>query len=184
MDVASWPEAADRFFTTDCRFWGEADIRGFWRAVHMLRSRFKSKAVAAARCSSNNRLKDKSSLHAGLEPPTTRLRAPYLSRKNHCLLHFCVRSVKNVHDSGLPLVGCCPSRHFVRRSDMSGFGEQADVLALARKDVNDPNVWSGRALQENFAELAVSGLASMYPASDWSVSCSGPPWISARVRSH
>ena len=27
------------------------------------------------------------------------------------------------------------------------------------------------------------GLASMYPASDWSM-CSGPPWISARVRSH
>ena len=29
----------------------------------------------------------------------------------------------------------------------------------------DPNVWSGRALQENFVELAESGLASMYPAS-------------------
>jgi hypothetical protein len=28
------------------------------------------------------------------------------------------------------------------------------------------------------------GLASMYPASDWSALCSGPPWISARVRSH
>ena len=33
-----------------------------------------------------------------------------------------------------------------------------------------------------FAELAVSGHASMYPASDWSI-CSGPSWISARVRS-
>jgi hypothetical protein len=33
--------------------------------------------------------------------------------------------------------------------------------------LNDPNVWSGRALQENFDELAVSGLASMYPAFDW-----------------
>jgi hypothetical protein len=33
-----------------------------------------------------------------------------------------------------------------------------------------------------FAELAVSGLASMYPAFDWSF-CSGPSWISARVRS-
>jgi hypothetical protein len=32
----------------------------------------------------------------------------------------------------------------------------------------DPDVWSGRALQVDFAELAVSGLASMYPASDWS----------------
>ena len=45
------------------------------------------------------------------------------------------------------------------------------------------HVWSGRALQENFVELAVSGLASMYPASDWSA-CSWPSWISARVRSH
>jgi DNA-binding NarL/FixJ family response regulator len=32
----------------------------------------------------------------------------------------------------------------------------------------DPDVWSGRALQVDFAELAVSGLASMYPVSDWS----------------
>src|ERR1700750_940932 len=38
-----------------------------------------------------------------------------------------------------------------------------------------PRVASG------FAELAVSGLASMYPAFDWSI-CSGPSWISARVR--
>src|SRR5713226_162811 len=44
------------------------------------------------------------------------------------------------------------------------------------------NVWSGRASQEVFVEVAVSGLASMYPASDWSALCSGPPWISARVR--
>jgi hypothetical protein len=36
----------------------------------------------------------------------------------------------------------------------------------------------------DFAELAVSGLASMYPASDWSVLGSGPSWISARLRSH
>jgi hypothetical protein len=28
----------------------------------------------------------------------------------------------------------------------------------------DPLVWSGRALQEDFVEWAVSGLASMYPA--------------------
>jgi hypothetical protein len=33
-----------------------------------------------------------------------------------------------------------------------------------RVAVDDQNVWSGRALQENFVELAVSGLASMYPA--------------------
>ena len=40
---------------------------------------------------------------------------------------------------------------------------------LADRDTNDPDVWSGRALQENFADLAVSGLASMYPTFDWSV---------------
>src|SRR6185295_11858131 len=33
----------------------------------------------------------------------------------------------------------------------------------------DPYVWSGRASQEVFVELVVSGLASMYPAFDWSV---------------
>jgi hypothetical protein len=45
-------------------------------------------------------------------------------------------------------------------------------LALNGSVANDPYVWSGRALQVDFAELAVSGLASMYPASDWSVELS------------
>jgi hypothetical protein len=31
------------------------------------------------------------------------------------------------------------------------------------------HVWSGRALQEDFVELGGGGLASMYPASDWSM---------------
>jgi hypothetical protein len=56
------------------------------------------------------------------------------------------------------------------------------MLAWSFSDF-DPDVWSGRALQVDFAELAVSGPASMYPAFDWSVWCSGPSWISARVRS-
>jgi hypothetical protein len=51
-------------------------------------------------------------------------------------------------------------------------------------DAIDPNVWSGRASQEVFVELAVSGLASMYPASGWSSLGSGPSWKSARLRSH
>ena len=38
--------------------------------------------------------------------------------------------------------------------------------------------------QEVFVELAVSGLASMYPASGWSSLGSGPSWKSARLRSH
>jgi hypothetical protein len=33
----------------------------------------------------------------------------------------------------------------------------------------DPNVWSGRAVQEVSSILADGGLASMYPASNWSV---------------
>src|SRR5260370_14446363 len=33
-------------------------------------------------------------------------------------------------------------------------------------------------------ELAVGGLASMYPAFDWRLLSSGPSWISARLRSH
>jgi hypothetical protein len=48
----------------------------------------------------------------------------------------------------------------------------------------DPIVWSGRASQEVSSICRLCGLASMYPASDWSVLCSGPSWISARLRSH
>ena len=79
------------------------------------------------------------------------------------------------------------SRHSPRRT-ISGrywvYSGQTKPSALISSVANDPYVWSGRALQVDFAELAVSGLASMYPASDWSVLCSGPSWISARVRSH
>jgi len=46
---------------------------------------------------------------------------------------------------------------------------------------NDPDVWSGRASQEVFVELAVSGLASMYPAFDWSVMLLAIMDISARA---
>jgi hypothetical protein len=38
-------------------------------------------------------------------------------------------------------------------------GEPKDTVAAS-----DPNVWSGRASQEVLVELAVNGLASMYPA--------------------
>ena len=49
--------------------------------------------------------------------------------------------------------------------------------------VDDLNVWSGRASQVDFAELAVSGLASMYPAFDWSVVLLAIMDISARASS-
>ena len=67
---------------------------------------------------------------------------------------------------------------------MSSMVQMALQSGRSHKDAIDPDVWSGRALQVDFAELAVSGLASMYPVSDWSCFCSGPSWISARVRSH
>ena len=67
---------------------------------------------------------------------------------------------------------------------IGGIADKQGQLALPASAAIDPYVWSGRALQVDFADLAVSGLASMYPASDWSVLCSGPSWISARVRSH
>src|SRR6266852_7575696 len=41
------------------------------------------------------------------------------------------------------------------------------MLALSSSQF-DPNVWAGRALQEVFVDLVVSGLASMYPVSSWS----------------
>ena len=50
----------------------------------------------------------------------------------------------------------------------SAFGGISDMTGHADGFVsveNDPYVWSGRASQENFVELVVSGLASMYPAS-------------------
>jgi len=36
---------------------------------------------------------------------------------------------------------------------------------------------------KRFRRAVGCGLASMYPAFDWSI-CSGPSWISARMRSH
>ena len=58
-------------------------------------------------------------------------------------------------------------------SDLSPLsGEERKLDFGTVRSVDDPHVWSGRALQVDFAELAVSGLASMYPVSDWS--CSAP----------
>src|SRR5450631_1865194 len=48
------------------------------------------------------------------------------------------------------------------------FGVDRKWLAERRNGAFDPNVWSGRALQEVFVDLVVSGLASMYPVSSWS----------------
>ena len=44
---------------------------------------------------------------------------------------------------------------------MSAFRGNPEVAGRGQDVAIDPNVWSGRALQVDFAELAVSGLASM-----------------------
>jgi len=63
------------------------------------------------------------------------------------------------------------NRKSVRRSLPDNIG---GAPSMSRSDRQiDPLVWSGRVLQENFDELAVSGLASMYPASHDGVSVKG-----------
>jgi hypothetical protein len=64
---------------------------------------------------------------------------------------------------------CRTRRHLSRQ--LLGVKRTPRISTIA--SASDPNVWSGRALQENFVELTVSGLASMYPASDWSVEAPG-----------
>jgi hypothetical protein len=39
----------------------------------------------------------------------------------------------------------------------------------------DPTVWTGRALQAESGELAVIGLAHLYPALEWSLYAPGHP---------
>jgi hypothetical protein len=46
------------------------------------------------------------------------------------------------------------------------------IIGHGPNDARDPNVWSGRALQE-VSSTWQCGLASMYPASDWSA-CGAP----------
>jgi hypothetical protein len=53
-------------------------------------------------------------------------------------------------------------------SDVRCWVNSGKHLLAASISPFDPHVWSGRALQEVFVELALSGLASMYPVSDWS----------------
>jgi hypothetical protein len=69
-------------------------------------------------------------------------------------------------------------------SNAAQFVCSALAARAAHGRVSDRNVWCGHALQESFVDLSACGLASMYPASDWSVLCSGPSWKSARIRSH
>ena len=59
------------------------------------------------------------------------------------------------------------ARHGVR-GDVRSCGQSGNHLLVLSFSHFDPDVWSGRALQEVFVDLVVSGLASMYPVSSWS----------------
>src|SRR5437660_11478129 len=49
---------------------------------------------------------------------------------------------------------------------------------------SDPTVWSGRALQEDFVDLADAVLHQCIRSLIGADRCSGASWISARVRRH
>src|SRR6202045_1853451 len=65
---------------------------------------------------------------------------------------------------------------------MSVIGGRAENICSFRVFLSLTQCMVRPRVASGFAELAVSGLASMYPAFDWSI-CSGPSWISARMRS-
>src|ERR1700724_2466438 len=52
--------------------------------------------------------------------------------------------------------------------DVRSRGKSGKYLLAVSISHCDPKLWSGRALQEVFVDLVVSGLASMYPVSSWS----------------
>jgi hypothetical protein len=58
---------------------------------------------------------------------------------------------------------------------------QGGIATLRKGLAADPNVWSGRALQENSSTWRMFGLASMYPAFCWSVELRATMDISARA---
>src|SRR5713226_5552370 len=64
------------------------------------------------------------------------------------------------------------------------FADSQIPLAPRAPSIHDP-MYGPAVRRKRFLSIwRMCGLASMYPASDWSALCSRPPWISARVRSH
>ena len=57
------------------------------------------------------------------------------------------------------------------------------IFGAHRSVANDPMYGPAVRRKRISSICRHSGLASMYPASDWS-GCSGPSWMSARMRSH
>jgi hypothetical protein len=76
----------------------------------------------------------------------------------------------------------------------SGRGRAYPGTSGVRVNPDAPVTWPARrpmtqcmvrpCVARGFVDLSACGLASMYPAFDWSGLRSGPSWISARVRSH
>ena len=62
------------------------------------------------------------------------------------------------------------------------FAPKSGLVMLTSSFV-DP-MYGPAVRRKRFSQSGGSGLASMYPAFDWSVCCPWPSWISARVRSH
>src|SRR5436309_876312 len=96
---------------------------------------------------------------------------------------------------GLNGFSCCRRRF--RRRPLSPFSstrpaQAKDLQAAAQIHVLDAN--TDREFENLFASdiklraggqfrfIFLCALASMYPASNWNVLCSGPLWISARIR--
>ena len=76
-----------------------------------------------------------------------------------------------------------PNSGVLRRNKSAAIGGRADPGQARLAGVLLTQCMVRPCVARSFVDL-VFGLASMYPASDWSVFCSGPPWISARGRSH
>src|SRR5262249_17862929 len=81
-------------------------------------------------------------------------------------------------DQSFPPSNTGPSAKYRRAPGLSARRDRPEAVVDLSTGTFDPHVWSGRALQD-FAELAVGGVALMYPALNWR-RCSRPSWISAR----
>jgi len=68
------------------------------------------------------------------------------------------------------------------RWEMSAFRGNPEDNCSHRVLLSLTRMYGPAARCKRFRQPGRCGLASMYPASDWSVLCSGPSWISARIR--
>jgi len=69
-----------------------------------------------------------------------------------------------------------PPRH------ISTLTNSVRISATEGIDAKCQNVWPGRAVQDGFPRATNVRAASMYQVSSWSIFCSGPSWVSARIQ--